>query len=114
MTTFTIRAALDTFQRAANRGTAVYLSLELVQELRDALKAEPEGEPPRPTFLDAIRLAQGCHDYSGGHSGQQGEAFHDGVGTVVAVLKKAAVGSWDSQTMAVFGVGSAPQTGEGE
>ena len=234
MTTSTIRVALDTFQQAANRGTAVHLSPELVQELRDALKAEPEGEgpaldhanlidfafgrepwatwlrkggclesahcelsdlmlaaitrwgtatapptpetpaealaarslleqvaamadcigantvgqiteisnraaawlrdnppgqpvaieptppapepgevqPPHPTFLDAIRLAQGCHDYSGGHSGQQGEAFQDGVGTVVAVLKKAAVGPWDSQTMAVFGVGSAPQAGE--
>ena len=71
-------------------------------------------KPPHPTFLDAIRLAQGCHDYSGGHSGQQGEAFQDGVGTVVAVLKKAAVGPWDSQTMAVFGIGSAPQAGEGE
>jgi hypothetical protein len=82
----------------------------------NALPAPQAGEaqPPHPTFLDAIRLAQGCHDYSGGHSGQQGEAFQDGVGTVVAVLKKAAVGSWDSQTMAVFGVGSAPQAGEGE
>jgi len=32
----------------------------------------------------------------------------------VAVLKKAALGPWDSQTMAVFGVGSASQAGEGE
>ena len=71
-------------------------------------------QPPHPTFLDAIRLAQGCHDYSGGHSGPLGDAFQDGVGTVVAVLKKAALGPWDSQTMAVFGVGSAPQAGEGE
>jgi hypothetical protein len=39
-----IRTALDTFQQAANRGTTVYLSPELVQELRAALKAEPEGE----------------------------------------------------------------------
>ena len=46
MTTPTIRAALDTFQQAANRGTAVHLSPELVQELRYALKAEPEGEGP--------------------------------------------------------------------
>jgi hypothetical protein len=44
MSTPTIRAALDTFQQAANRGTAVYLSPELVQELRAALEAEPEGE----------------------------------------------------------------------
>ena len=46
MNTSTIRAALDTFQQAANRGTAVHLSPQLVQELRDALKAEPEGEGP--------------------------------------------------------------------
>jgi hypothetical protein len=39
----TICAALDTFQQAANRGTCVYLSPELVQALRAALKAEPEG-----------------------------------------------------------------------
>ena len=71
-------------------------------------------QPPHPTFLDAIRLAQGCHDYSGGHSGQQGEAFQDGVGTVVAVLKKAAVRPWDPQTMAVFAIGSAPQAGEAQ
>ena len=75
---------------------------------------EKEGGKPHPTYLDAIRLAQGCHDYSGGHSGQQGEAFQDGVGTVVAVLKKAAVGPWDSQVMAVFAIGSAPQVGEAQ
>ncbi len=27
------------------------------------------GDAPRPTYLDAIRLAEGCHDYSGGHRG---------------------------------------------
>ena len=46
MTTPTISAALDAFQQAANHGTAVHLSLELVQELRDALEAEPKGEGP--------------------------------------------------------------------
>ena len=44
MTTSTIRAALGAFQQAANRGTAVYLSPELVQELRDALEAGPDVE----------------------------------------------------------------------
>ena len=48
MSTSTISAALDTFQQAANRGTAVYLSLELVQELRDALQAEPGGGRAKP------------------------------------------------------------------
>ena len=46
MITPTIRAALGAFRQAANRGTAVYLSPELVKELRDALNAEPEGEGP--------------------------------------------------------------------
>ena len=46
MITPTICAALDAFQRAANRGTAVHLSPELVQALRDALQAKPEGEGP--------------------------------------------------------------------
>jgi hypothetical protein len=269
MSTPTIRAALDTFQQAANRGTAVYLSPELVQELRTALKAEPEGEgpsetdlydlaeefngdpvpamrralevwgnplpgapaealaarpllervaqlgdvigrqtvaqvrqlaeqadawlrsnppgqpvaieprgcptpgacscveptppapgpgdvgelvgwlnqvaqylvdngvtgaphvqgaaillerqdaelialrqQPHPTFQDAIKLAQGCHDYSGGHSGAEGEAWHGAIGTVVDVLKRAAIGPWDSQTRAVYGVGAEAQAGD--
>jgi uncharacterized protein (DUF1778 family) len=41
----TIRAALDTFQQAANRGTAVYLSPELVQELCAALATPPAPAP---------------------------------------------------------------------
>ena len=57
MSTSTISAALDTFQQAANRGTAVYLSLELVQERRDALQAEPGGgaerSPGRPPVVGA-------------------------------------------------------------
>lgn len=63
------------------------------------------GDAPRPTYLDAIRLAEGCHDYSGGHSGPEGEAWHGAIDTVVDVLKRAAIKPWDSQTMAVFGVG---------
>jgi hypothetical protein len=65
-----------------------------------------------PTLQDAIKLAEGCHDYSGGHSGAEGEAWHGAIDTVVAVLKKATDGPWDSQTMAVFGVGSEAQAGE--
>ena len=49
MITPTICAALDAFQQAANRGTAVHLSPELVQELRDALEAKPEGPAAPPT-----------------------------------------------------------------
>jgi hypothetical protein len=69
---------------------------------------------PGPTFQDAVRLAEGCHDYSGGHSGAEGEAWHGAIDTVVAVLKRAAVGSWDSQLKAVYGVGAEAQAGEVE
>jgi hypothetical protein len=70
------------------------------------------GEVARPTFQDAIRLAQGCHDYSGGHSGAEGKAWHGAIDTVVSALKRAAVGPWDSQTRAVYGVGVEAQAGE--
>jgi hypothetical protein len=67
--------------------------------------ATPPAPAPGPTYLDAIRLAQGCHDYSGGHTGTEGEAWHGAISTVVDVLKRAAVEPWDSQTRAVYGVG---------
>jgi hypothetical protein len=69
-------------------------------------------QQPHPTYLDAIRLAEGCHDYSGGHTGAEGEAWHGAIDTVVDVLKKATDGPWDSQTKAVYGVGSEAQAGE--
>jgi hypothetical protein len=72
----------------------------------------PPAPEPGPTFQDAIKLAQGCHDYSGGHSGAEGEAWHGAIGTVVGVLKRPAAGSWDSQLTAVYGVGVEPQAGE--
>ena len=59
-----------------------------------------------PSFLDAIRLANGCHDYSGGYGGAEGEAWHAGIGTVVDVLRRAATRPWDSQTAATFAMGS--------
>jgi hypothetical protein len=69
---------------------------------------------PGPTFQDAIKLAEGCHDYSGGHSGAEGEAWHGAIDTVVGVLKRAAVGPWDSQLKGVYGVGVEAQVGEVE
>jgi len=72
------------------------------------------GDAPRPTYLDAIRLAEGCHDYSGGYSGPEGDAWHNAINTVVDVLKRAAVKPWDSQTRAVFGVGAEAQAGDVE
>jgi hypothetical protein len=85
-----------------------------VPAMRRALEVwgNPPAPEPGPTFQDAIRLAEGCHDYSGGHSGTEGEAWHGAIDTVVAVLKKATDGPWDSQTRAVYGVGSEAQAGE--
>jgi hypothetical protein len=74
----------------------------------------PSAPEPSPTFQDAIKLAQGCHDYSGGHSGAEGEAWHGAIGTVVDVLKRAAIGPWDNQLKAVYGVGVEAQAGEVE
>jgi hypothetical protein len=67
--------------------------------------------PPQPlTFLDALRLAKGCHDYSGGYGGTPcAEAFHAGIGTVVNVLSDAASGKWDYQLQAVYDEGAEPQ-----
>ena len=69
-------------------------------------------QQPHPTFQDAIRLAEGCHYYSGGHSGAEGEAWHGAIDLVVDVLKRAAVGPWDSQLTAVYGVGAEAQAGD--
>ncbi len=85
-----------------------------VQACTAGVSIEPLGDAARPTYLDAIRLAQGCHDYSGGHSGTEGEAWHGAIDTVVAVLKRAAIGPWDSQTRAVYGVGVEAGAGEVE
>jgi hypothetical protein len=101
-------------------GNADYLHRDVLRSVATLLQRQ-EAElaalrgAPGPTFQDAIRLARGCHDYSGGHSGTEGEAWHGAIDLVVDVLKRAAVGAWDSQTRAVYGVGvEAAQAGEVE
>ena len=82
---------------------------ELIAYARAAIAAHEAARPtpaPVPTFLDAIRLANGCHDYSGGYCGAEGEAWHAGIGTVVTVLRRAAAGPGDSQVTAVFAMGA--------
>jgi hypothetical protein len=85
-----------------------------VQVCTAGVSIEPLGDAAHLTFQDAIHLVEGCHTYSGGHSGTEGEAWHGAIDTVVAVLKRAAVGPWDSQLTAVYGVGSEAQAGEVE
>jgi hypothetical protein len=105
-----------------SREQAGAISLEAFTKLRRAttLLLEQESElaalrvAPGPTFQDAIRLAEGCHDYSGGHSKAEGDVWHGAIGMVVDVLKRAEVGPWDSQTRAVYGVGAEAGAGEVE
>jgi hypothetical protein len=85
-----------------------------VQACTAGVSIEPLGGAPGPTFQDAIKLAQGCHDYSGGHSEAEGEAWHGAIDLVVDVLKRAAVGAWDGQLKAVYGVGAEAGAGEVE
>ena len=83
---------------------------DVIGAMRAAIAAHEAARPapaPVPTFLDAIRLANGCHDYSGGYLCEAADVYHAGITTVVNVLRKAAVGPWDSQTNAVFAMGSA-------
>ena len=79
--------------------------------IRAAIAAHEAARPapapaPVPSFLDAIRLADGCHDYSGGYRGAEGEAWHAAIDTVVTVLRRAATRPWDRQTAAVFALGA--------
>jgi hypothetical protein len=100
-------------------GSADYLHRDVLRSAATLLKQQ-EAElaalrnAARPTYQDAIRLAQGCHDYSGGHTGPEGQAWHGAIDTVVNVLKRSSEGPWDSQTRAVFGVGAEARAGEVE
>jgi hypothetical protein len=105
-------------QDMRSRGLAEQVAGEELLKLANNKRSQP-GRPatlpapdPGPTFQDAIRLAEGCHDYSVGHSGAYREAWHGAIDTVVDVLKRAEVGPWDSQTRAVYGVGVEAQAGE--
>lgn len=59
------------------------------------------------TGADLLAVAQGCTDYGGGHSGACYDAFQDGIGTVVNVLKKRLAGDDDYQMRVLKAVGSA-------
>jgi hypothetical protein len=99
----------DVLDLCEAEGVDPRIGAPLLKRAREAWKVSAQPPEQVLTFLDAIRLANGCHDYSsGGHVGESIEAFHAGIGTVVEVLKKAAAGPWDHQTSAVFAAGSEP------
>lgn len=58
MTTPTIRAALDTFQQAANSGIAVHVSSAIVQELREALEAGSKEIGLPPGYIDPEHVGE--------------------------------------------------------
>lgn len=59
------------------------------------------------TFADAIKIAKGCFDYSGGHRDEARETFHHGIQTVVNALEAANVkGLADTQVNMLHKIGS--------
>lgn len=85
--------------------TATYAELVVGEQmfrteeyLRDkAPKVEPT------TFADALRIARGCTDYGGGHSGAAHEAYQHGIRTVIQALEGARRD--DTQTAALLAMG---------
>lgn len=70
---------------------------------------------PTPTpavaldFSDALQIARGCSDYSGGYRGDPAlfEAYQAGIATVVAALTAAAErGLQDRQVQVLHGIGA--------
>lgn len=60
------------------------------------------------SFADAVRMARGCFDYSGGHRGQDLETYRHGIQTVLNVLEAAQKrGLEDTQVCAIYRVGHA-------
>lgn len=59
------------------------------------------------TFDDALSIAIGCHDYSGGHHSEEHyEAFHHGIQTVINCLNAAKEhGFNDTQVTTVWRIG---------
>ena len=59
------------------------------------------------TAQRCLNIAKGCHDYNGGHSGDERDAFHHGVDTVIRCLEEliASNGEGDSQLNAIEAIG---------
>ena len=84
--------------------------------MRDQKSSNREAELTAPTavgsgellgFGDALRIARGCHDYSGGHhTDGHYDAYHHGIQTVINVLEAAEkAGLNDTQVAAVWCIG---------
>ena len=67
-------------------------------------------------FGDALRIARGCHDYSGGHhTDGDYDAYHHGIQTVINVLEAAEkAGLNDTQVAAVWCIGGEKPNEKGQ
>lgn len=67
-------------------------------------------------FGDALLIARGCHDYSGGHhTDGHYDAYHHGIQTVINVLEAAEkAGLNDTQVAAVWCIGGEKPNAAGE
>lgn len=57
----------------------------------DCVRDEPTPKPATLTYEDALRIAKGCFDYSGGHGSDRNrlDIFHHGIQTVINALEGA-------------------------
>lgn len=65
-------------------------------------------------YNDAIKIAKGCFDYSGGFTGIDRDIFHQGISTVVNALegaKKTNMGDLQSKTLHAIGERSCRKCG---
>lgn len=66
-----------------------------------------ESAPKVLKFSDAIKIAKGCFDYSGGHRDAARETFHHGIQTVINALEAADKnGLADTQVAVLHNLGS--------
>lgn len=101
-------AIMAEFRAACPVVDAPMVTLHLSVEQAERALATLKGA----TFDDAVRLANGCLDYSGGHSGDCYDAFQHGIETVVSVLESWANGERSHQLRVVHGIGDAEKEGE--
>jgi len=78
---------------------------EYYQKKYEGIKANQDS---RLTFIDSIKLAKGCFDYSGGyHDKKEHEIYHHGIHTVISVLEAAdKTGINSVQLKALHNIGS--------
>jgi len=63
------------------------------------------------TFEDAVKIARGCHDYSGGyHDPKEWEIYHHGIQTVINALESVEKKGITMQSSVLHSIGSTVTT----